>query len=204
MKRLFLLSIIMVFVITSTTVYAAEKAPLGIGNIALKLDYINFTDEDLEDLDAETGLYLGLEGYGEIAPNIYLGAEIGYANPEGDIHVYIPFYGLVKVDTEVTFVPIELNLKYAFDAAPNFVVDLGAGASYNYAKGELTVDGISDDEDDWLFGGQVFADLNYRSGAFFLGINAKYQITEDLEIKDIGYKLSGNNWRIGGQIGIVF
>lgn len=120
------------------------------------------------------------------------------------LYIYIPFYGLVKVDTEVTFVPIELNLKYAFDAAPNFVVDLGAGASYNYIKGKLTVDGISGDENDWLLGGQVFADLNYRSGAFFLGINAKYQTTEDFEIKNTGYKLSGNNWRVGGQIGIMF
>jgi hypothetical protein len=178
MKRLFLFSLIVAFIIAPTAVYAAEKVPLGIGNLAVKVDYINFTD-NLEDDD---GLYIGLEGYGKIIPNLYLGAEVGYTNPDFE---------------DTYFVPIELNLKYAVKDTPNFVIDLGAGASYNYAKAESSGGSLS--EDDWLFGGQFFIDLNYIVDQFFVGINAKYQLTEELKGFD-----NFNNWRVGGQIGIMF
>jgi hypothetical protein len=207
MKKLFLFSLMMAFILASSTVYAEQKAPLGIGNIAVKLDYINFTDDVLKDSDVDTGLYVGLEGYGEIVPNLYLGAEVGYTNPDGnvDMDVYVP-YGIVHghADTDLTFVPIELNLKYAIKAVPNLVIDFGAGGSYNYVKEKATVSAlgisISDSTDDWLWGGQFFADLNYTINQFFIGVNAKYQLTED--VKDYNYNY--NNWRVGGQIGIMF
>ena len=101
----------------------------------------------------------------------------------------------------MTFVPIELNLKYAFKAAPNLAIDIGAGVSYNFAKVELTALGISlYDDDDWLFGGQFFVDLNYTVNQFFIGVNAKYQLTEDFKDADFGF----SNWRVGGQVGLMF
>ena len=181
MKRFLLLCfLVMAFLMVSTSVYAQQRrAPLGLGNIAVKADYISFTEGDWKDLDVENGFYVGLEGYGQIAPNLYLGAEVGYANPDGEVSFFDPFFGRVNVDTELTYVPVELNLKYAIEAAPNLVMDFGAGVSYNYTKVEISALGISADEDDWLFGGQFFADLNYKIGQFFIGINAKYQMTED-------------------------
>jgi Outer membrane protein beta-barrel domain len=122
---------------------------------------------------------------------LYLGMEVGYANPDGNV---------LGIDTEVTFVPIELNLKYAIPASPNLVFDLGAGASYNYVQEKVSLSGVSVSSDDWLFGGQVFADVNYTSGIFFIGINGKYQITEDIK----GGNYSYNNWRVGGQVGVMF
>jgi len=87
---------------------------------------------------------------------------------------------------------------------PNFVIDLGAGISYNYIKEEATASALGNTEsasiDDWLFGGQFFVDMNYTIDQFFIGINGKYQLTEDF--KDFNY--SYNNWRVGGQIGIMF
>ncbi|OHE58646.1 MAG: hypothetical protein A2Z47_01770 [Thermodesulfovibrio sp. RBG_19FT_COMBO_42_12] len=215
MKRilLFALVVMTVFVMASTSVYAQQmKAPLGLGNIALKVDYIDFTDSTLEDLDLDTSVYGGLEMYGQVAPGLYLGAEVGYTNPDEEttFTVFDPFLGpvTVELETEITYVPIELNLKYAIEAAPNLVFDFGAGVSMNYA--ELEVEGsalgvtVNDSEDDWLFGGQFFADLNYKFGQFFIGVNAKYQITEDFEIDDIDTDTDFSNWRFGGQIGIIF
>jgi hypothetical protein len=195
MKRLMLFCLIGAFVLASTVVFAQEKAPLGNGNFAVKLDYIAFTDDHFDEASNEDdGLYLGLEGYGEITPNWYLGGEVGTA-------VNIEIFG----GEEITFVPIELNLKYAKEAARNFVVDFGAGLSYCYT--ELTYVDFSflrettrEERDDWLFGGQVFVDLTYKIRWFSIGVNGKYQITEDF--KDEGVDLS--NYRLGVQLGFVF
>jgi hypothetical protein len=162
----------MTFVFTSSSLYAAQKSPLGSGNLAVKISYISFTE------DEDTGVYVGLEGYGEIRPNLYLGAEVGYAN---------------SISETDMFVPIELNLKYAIAATPDFVVDLGAGGSYNYVDEEHR-------EDDWVLGGQFFVDATYKVNTFFIGVNAKYQFTEHHKDSNIDY----NNWRFGGQIGLMF
>jgi len=203
MKRVFLFSLIISFVILSTTAFAAERAPLGAGNLALKLDYINFTDSDMDRLDVDSGFYVGLEAYSHLtdtAPNFYIGMEVGYASSDGDVNLR----GGSR-DTEMTYVPIELNLKYAMNVAPNLAIDMGAGASVNYAKIEgPRALGINGSEDDWLWGGQVFADLNYKINQFFIGINAKYQITDNFEIGKTETDVSFSNWRIGGQAGIMF
>ncbi len=196
MKRLILFCLVGAFVMTSAVVSAQEKAPLGKGNFALKLDYIAFTDDYFDEPGNEDdGLYIGLEGYGEITPNWYLGGEIGSA-------INIDFGG----GEEITFVPIEVNLKYAKETARNLVVDFGAGLSYSYVELEycpsflLILRTSGEKRDDWLFGGQVFADLTYKIGFLSIGVNGKYQITEDFE--DEGVDLS--NYRLGVQLGIVF
>src|SRR4030067_2505276 len=144
MKRilLFALVVMTVFVMASTSVYAQQmKAPLGLGNIALKVDYIDFTDSTLEDLDLDASVYGGLEMYVQVAPGLSLGAEVGYTNPDEEttFTVFDPFLGpvTVELETEITYVPIELNLKYAIEAAPNLVFDFGAGVSMNYAELEV-------------------------------------------------------------------
>jgi len=188
MKKFLFMLLIVAFVCTASTVYAAQKAPLGSGNLALKLDWIKFTDSVLKDVDVDSGFYIGLEGYGEVAPNWYLGLEGGWTNPTGSVG---------PIDTEVTYVPIELNIKYAAAVAQSVVLDLGIGGSYNYVKEKAS--GFGDDND-WLWGGQAFMDLNFTINQFFLGISGKYQITQ--EFKDFDYNY--NNWRLGGQIGVLF
>ena len=203
MKKLLLVSFLFVMVLGSSAAFAAEKAPLGAGNVALKLDYISFTENEFEDAKVDTGFYIGLEAYGEVSPNLSLGAEVGYANPDGKIDELVDGIA-VNIKNEVTFVPIELNLKYAFKAAPNLAIDIGAGVSYNFAKVETTASALgislSDSEEDWLFGGQFFVDLNYTVNQFFIGVNAKYQLTEDFKDADFGF----SNWRVGGQVGLMF
>ena len=140
MKRLFLFLIALVFAVASTAVYAAERAPLGKGNFALKLDYILFTDSHFDrGGNQDDGLYVGLEGYGEILPNLYLGGEIGQAA------------NVEMAGEGISFYPLELNLKYAVETAPNLVVDFGGGISYSYAELHYHVPFTSykEDRDDW-------------------------------------------------------
>jgi hypothetical protein len=203
MKRLFLFSLIVALLFVSSAVYAADRgpsrAPLGFGNFALKVDYIDFTESELKDLDVDTAVYVGIEGYTLIAPNLYLGIEVGYANPDGGARGFD-----YDIDTDVTFAPSELNLKYAANASPNLVIDFGAGISTTYVEIEQTITTpdfiIFASDSDWLFGGQFFVDLIYTVNQFFLGVNAKYQLTEDFEDADVNF----SNWRIGGQVGIRF
>ena len=196
MKKVLLISLLFVMVLGSSSVFAAEKVPLGAGNLALKVDYINFTDADTENFDVGSGLYVGLEAYSHLvdsAPNFYIGMEVGYTNIDGDMDI-----SGSNRETEATFVPIELNLKYSMNVAPNLALDLGAGPSINYAKVEAPR--VFGTEDDWLWGGQAFADLNFKLNQFFLGINVKYQVMENFDETDVSFR----NWRIGGQAGIMF
>lgn len=196
MRKSILVCLIGAFLIVSTVVPAAgQRTSLGLGNMAIKLDHISFTDDVLENSDVDSGLYVGIEGFGEISPNLYLGVEVGYANIDGSINVWG-----IPVDTEVTFIPVELNFKYVLEAAPRLVIDFGAGVSFNYVEEKASALGVSADEDDLLFGGQFFMDLSYTVNEFFLGVNGKYQITEEFKDWDYDY----NNWRIGGQVGLMF
>jgi len=203
MKKILLLSFVIVFVFASTTLYAAEKYDLGMGNIALKVDYINFTEDAFDKIDLENGVYVGLEGYYAIYPNLYLGLEAGWAGSKNDDTIDTDEFGEVDVDIDVTFIPVELNLKYAVALDPNWVIDFGAGISYSYFK--IEANGIDEDADDWLFGGQVFADITYKiNKEWFIGINGKYQFTDDLEFDNIDTKTSADNWRVGAHVGLMF
>jgi hypothetical protein len=190
MKKFLFMVLIIAFVCTASTVYAAERAPLGTGNLALKLDWIKFTGSTLKDLGADSAFYIGLEGYGEIAQNWYLGMEAGWAEPKGTV---------AGVESKMTYIPVELNIKYAGAVAQSVVIDVGAGLSYNYSK--MKQSGlISSSGNKWLFGGQFFGDLNFTFDQFFIGISAKYQITQNFS----DYDYNTNNWRLGGQLGVLF
>ena len=107
-------------------------------------------------------------GYGRLFHGLYLGGEVGKAEN----------LTLFSGD-DVEFFPIELNAKYAFQAGPHFVLDVGGGLSYSYVAikpGEEwnlgctsyicpapEPSGAKDDDggrtDDWLLGGQLFAEM---------------------------------------------
>jgi opacity protein-like surface antigen len=208
MKKIVLLSLVLVFVFASTSLYAAEKYALGMGNIALKVDYLSFSEDVFDDLDLKDGVYVGLEGYYAVMPNLYLGMETGWAGTSEDATINI-LGDNYDAEADITLIPVELNLKYAFEVSPAVVIDIGAGVSYNYFKVDLEVGDEDANEDSWVFGGQVFADLNYKlSNQWFIGINAKYQITDDLEFElrdqDVETDTSADNFRVGAQIGYMF
>lgn len=179
---------------------AQQRYPLGNGNVAFKVDYLRFTDDGVKNLDAENGIYIAGEFYVPVFnPNLYLGLEVGYGWSSGDIDIIG-----ADVDVDLDYVPIEFNGKYAFELDPSLVLSLGAGISYNYLNIDADVNGISAGDSDWLFGGQFFADLNYKMGQWFAGANVKYQITEDTTLGDIEKDASASNFRAGGQFGFMF
>jgi hypothetical protein len=198
MKRLILVStLILSFVIVPVAVCNAKTNALGILHFGVKVDYIEFTDSVLKDADLKKGTYLGAELYSIILPYLYLGLEAGYSNPSGTYNTI-----LGTVDTELTYVPIELNAKVAFEPVKNLALDVGGGLSINYAEMKGSILGVPVTEDDWLWGGQIFADINYViGGVVYIGINGKYKLAEN-GLKD--YDVSLNNWMVGGQIGVKF
>ena len=215
-----ILSAFMVFIAMITVspgdIYGDEKkSVLSDRNFSVKLDYIHFSD------DIDSSYYIGLEGYKALTRHISIGLEAGYSDTDSDVPVSkVDTSGVIgglvdsPLDTEVVFVPIELNVKYLVHAFSHVVIDFGGGFSYIYVSEEitdyddllsdffLTPDdlGTKDTLDDWLWGAQFFADLNYTVKQFFFGVNAKYQLTD--KGKDIGH--SYDNWRAGGQIGVMF
>ena len=200
MKRLVIFGILVSLVFVPS-VYAQQKYSLGVGNVALKVDYFRFTDGNMGDLNLQNGVYIGGESYMAVfLPNLYAGIEAGWAGTSGDFK-----YRNFKADLSVNYVPIELNMKYAFELTPCFVLDLGAGVSANYFDLEVDVGGRSASSSDWLFGGQFFADVNYKfADRWFVGANIKYQVTQDIHLEGIGTDTSGSNLRVGGQLGFVF
>ena len=208
MRKLSVLSLVVVFIFASTSLYAAEKYSLGISNIALKVDYIDFTEDVFDEIDLASGVYVGLEGYyAAIYPDLYFGFEVGWAGSENDDKIDTRAFGKVNVGADMQYIPIEFNLKYTFDLPPTWVMDLGAGICYSWF--EIDLDRLNAKEDDFVFGGQVFADIIYKmSDQWFIGINGKYQLTEDLEFdvrgESIETSTSADNWRLGVQAGMMF
>ena len=187
---------------------AVKRAPLGDAHLGLNLSYIRFSEDVADTSRTESGGYIGVLGYGHLFHGLYLGGEVGKAEN-------ISFFS-----DDVEFLPIEFNAKYAFQAGSHLVLDVGGGLSYSYVEIDEGKEwnlgcfinicpapepsGSNGNEggttDDWLLGGQLFAEMMFRMGWFSLGLNGKYQITEDF--KDTDFSL--DNWRVGIVTGIVF
>lgn len=211
-QLLMFLTIFLSFFAVIPDTYADESKPLGSSNFALKAGQIQFDfNEDLKDMRHDEGTYYGFEHYTNISPNAYIGAEWAIMDSKAS---YVE--SGVNVNDKLVFIPIELNLKLVSQFASNLTLGFGAGASYNLARyqGTFTVPGIvtvSLDFSDWLWGGQVFADLNYATGSFFMGIEGKYQITEkfkdttwDPTFGTLTAEEDFTNWRVGGKVGLMW
>jgi hypothetical protein len=209
MKRFIVFSLFFLTLISTTGVYAEETIRPERGIVALKTDYLAFTDSDLKKFGPEDGLYVGLEAYAKMSTNLYLGGEIGYFQRDGCGCMVISGADnnpvRCDVESELTLIPVEVNMKYNVGRlTEKGMIMLGAGVSFNYADMETSTTGFSTDEDDWLLGAQVSFDIHFDFERFFLGINGKYQISEKMEFNEIDTDVHIDNWRIGGQIGMRF
>jgi hypothetical protein len=214
MKKPLRSSLILTLSLASTSIYAQGMYGqpgygLGAGEWGLKVDYFSFTNDAFQNNNLGDGVYVGYEAYGAVMPNFYLGGEVGWTGPSKDETLLFPGGGSVNIHTDLTYVPIEINFKYAVETSPQVVWDLGAGFSYNYFNADVHSGGFSSNHSDWVWGGQFFGDLNYKLGnGWYVGLNAKYQIAQDITLyaKGTGYttNTAATNWRIGGQIGMTF
>lgn len=175
---------------------AQDTPPLGKSHFTLELDAMALQHRTFTTDDA--GVYFGLAGYGHIGKNWYLGGEIG----GGTGFVFF-------LSDDSSFMPLELNAKRAFALSPGFVIDVGAGLSYNRVN--FSHDSWFSDDDwevtEWVFGGQLMSDIYFKAGSFLLGLKLKYQLTADLP--EVSEKISPDdgwdysNFRIGIQIGFM-
>src|SRR3989304_1326423 len=172
---------------------AEENAP-GNWHVAAKVAHISFTDSVLEHVGLDESVYYGIEAYAKAAPKFYVGGEVGYVNEKG------AFSNASYVGTELTYIPIEVNIKYFIQDTGRLSFAIGGGVSQNYVEENTYYYGTYTWEE-WLFGVQAFADLSYRFGdRYFAGVNAKFQLTEDMEDSSYGY----DNIRLGAHVGVVF
>lgn len=182
-------------VLASSCAYAQRYA-LGESELAVKVEYLRFTDSFISDSNAESGVFVGVEAYRRLLfPDFYLGLEIGWGGSSGD--VTLPFFTVAS--TDIDYVPLEFNAKYVFTLDPALTLGLGAGLSINYFSIETNRAFIGD-ERGWITGGQFFVDLNYKFSNWFLGASLKYQLTDELG----GTSASADNLRIGMKAGVMF
>lgn len=188
-----LTSIVFIILITalSANAYAEDGGTLGNGYFALKVDYINFQEDIWETNDIEKSYYVAIEGYGHINHNIYVGGELGYARPTGTVS---------GTKTELTYIPFEVNVKYVVAIVKALQFDFGIGASAINVDWVTVPGSISGDPDEaWVLGAQGFVNFNLVIKRFFIGADAKYQVTQNAVA---GTNL--DNYRIGGHIGFTF
>ncbi len=193
-----LFSLFLAVVVSSSA--SAQRYDLG-SDVALKVEYFHFLDKDLQDLNAENGVYIGIEAYKQLfLPNLYFGMEIGWVGTSGDVNLG----NQMTLSTDVDYVPIELNTKYVFPLSQFVNFDLGGGISMNYFDFSHKAPSLSISENDWVVGGQFFAGVNYTVERYFLGAEIKYQITDNLSLGRSSTDTSPDNLRVGMQAGMKF
>lgn len=211
MKRLSLLLIVLSVFFCAASSASAQTYPLGYANAAVKVEYFRFMDDSIRELNAGDGIYVGVEAYKQLfLPNLYLGAQIGWAGSSGDVTVplYLGQAGpTLNFTTDVSYVPIEFNAKYAIPLDPSLTLDFGSGFSINYFDVSVKENNIfrtSGSNDDWVMGGQFFADLNYKYANWLFGVGIKYQLTDNMTLGGVGTDTGADNLRLGVQTGFSF
>lgn len=162
------------------------------GSVGVKVDYINFPADELDDADANDAVYVALEAYKALMGGmIQVGGEIGYAKADGSVRV-----SGRDLDSEFKFVPVEMNAKFSSGITDRLSYAIGLGISMIFVDFDSPDFGF--DEDNWLWGGQLFGELNYTLGNVILGLDVKWHQTESF--KDVDF----NNYRAGAHIGWMF
>ena len=163
----------------------------------VKTEYLRFTDDIFKGTGLGNAVYFGAYAYKQVfVPNLYLGLESGWAGSSATI------FGS---DIDVNYVPVEINAKYVvpFGCNNEFNWFFGGGGSYNYFNISQRFAGSG--HDDWVAGGQAFTGFNYNiTKQLYVGLEAKYQMTQDIHLN--GNNIGGNadNLRTGLNLGWKF
>ncbi len=201
-RLLFIPVLFLMILFLSKPSHAASLYALGKTNVSLKADYLVFRENGVKDNDIDKGYYAGVSAYTNLLhPFFYVGGETGFGYTYGTVDVLG-----TKVDTSLSYIPIELNAVLSVPETYFFIVNFGLGVSYNYIIEHAAVGTSTVKTTDWLLGGQAFVDINLRmSKQFFFGIDGKYKITEDFKRKDAqGKKYDFSNMSFGAHVGLIF
>ncbi len=210
MKKKLLLAVLLCFAVLAVPCAQAETSDV---DVALKVDYFHFSDSQIKNLNAGDGVYIGVESYKRLfCPNLYLGLTIGWAGTSGSVSGVVSGFGFepafLSANSSIDYVPIEFNLKYVIPISPCFNFAFGGGPSINYFS--ISSDAVTNagsvhlSDSDWVWGGQFFAELNYNISNWVVGIDLKYQLTEDLHLFGVDTQAGADNFRAGGRVGFKF
>jgi hypothetical protein len=219
MKKKLVFAVLLCFAVLSVP---CARAQTGAVDVAVKVDYFHFTDSLIKSVNVDSGIFVGVEAYKQMfCPNLYLGLGAGWAGTSGSVSdvvsgsAFVPAF--VTADSSIDYVPIELNLKYVIPISSCFNFALGGGGSINYFAFSSDVAGISTgrrqgqngaaasiSDSDWVWGGQFFAEFNYKFNHWFAGVDVKYQLTQDLSLFGVDTQAGADNLRAGGHIGFTF
>jgi hypothetical protein len=210
MKTKLLIPVVFLFAVLSSTCVQAQTYG---DDISVKVDYFHFSDSQIKRLNASDGVYVGVEAYRQLfCPGLSFGLAIGWAGTSGSVAgpvqnpLFLPLF--VSADSNIDYVPIEFNIKYVIPVSRCLNFAFGGGGSINYFSissntqfGGLAVNAS---DSNWVWGGQVFGELNYRISNWFIGADVKYQLTQDLSLFGIDTQAGADNFRAGGHIGFSF
>jgi hypothetical protein len=210
MKGKLLFAVLLCFAVLSAPLAQAQTEGV---DVAVKVDYFHFTDSLIQRLNAEDGVYVGVEAYKQLfCPNLYFGIAAGWAGTSGSVSGtvsgpdFLPT--LVSADSSIDYVPIEFNAKYVIPISRCLNFALGGGGSLNYFSfsSDVAAGGgaLNVSDSDWVWGGQMFGELNYKINNWIIGIDAKYQFTENLHLFGVDTQAGADNFRAGGRIGFLF
>jgi hypothetical protein len=212
MKRFILFSLVAILVFASTSALAANFNRDA--KVAIKVDWLTFTDDLLEDTDSDEALYVAIDMRSPLTEFLDIGMEIGYTNFSGDIVGPKAISGKTTNfvgtwENDINYIPIEVNLSYSRNFG-SLVYTLGAGLSGNYVTMDINVNDTAapftlvDEESAWLKGAQAFIDLSYDGESYFFGLDGKYQVVEDQDFFNQWLEVNFSNFRTGIHIGKHF
>ncbi len=212
MRRFLLFSLVAVFILASTTALAAGPDKRAKG--ALKVEWLIFTDDLLEDTDSDQALYYAIDMRSPVTDYFDIGIEIGYSSFSGDITGPTQISGKATSfigtwENTILYIPVEINLSYSRSFG-SLVYTLGGGLSGTFVNLEVDVNdlgtpfALAGEEDNWLKGAQAFFDLSYNGESFFFGIDGKYQVVEEQDFFNNWLEINFSNFRAGLHVGSYF
>lgn len=203
MKRLALVIFIAgVTVILSSNHYAiaVEKANYFI----VKGGIYSPESNDLEDFDKGFNGEIAFGHY--LTQNLALELGLGYFQTDTSETVYLNGFGDVRVDAEVTSIPLTLSIKGIYPIGNVELIGIAGFGFVYFTKGEITISDVSLDDDDTPYGFHLGGGLNYNiTKNIFIGLEGKY-LWASAEFNTSGMKLDADldGFVMTANIGIRF
>lgn len=139
------------------------------GYLALKAGPVWWVG-DVEGLD-DPGVTVEV-GYGFRLLRIFaLEVFSGYYAGEDGGTTEIDLWGVPFGAKALIFLPIPLVKLYG-----------GIGIAGHYVEAEIDAPGLSDDDDDWVFGGEVTLGARFEIASFMVGLEGKYFLTSEADL----------------------
>lgn len=160
------------------------------GSFGVMGSYILVTDFQKGTMNTTYSWYGGLNVYGRVVNNLYMGVEISYVQWK----TYTSEQNRTDL-AKVFMIPVEANAKYGFEIFPNIVFELGMGLSYAYANYRS--------QHEALFGFQLFPSINFKfNDSGYVGMRFKYQFLQNIDEYSNFYGVG--SVRVGFHLGTIF